>query len=140
MRILAAFVLAFFLTTASHAESPAASDQKAIEQVISDQLAAFAADNGPNAFEFAAPIIKGMFGGPDNFMAMVKKGYQPIYRNKSHEFGEFTVDATGRPAQHVTITSANGKSYSAVYTMEQQPDGHWKISGCYLAEIPSVDA
>ncbi len=134
LTLLFALMLSLYAPTASNAQTP---DQQAIEQVIRQQLQAFAADNGAEAFDYAAPLIQNMFGDPDNFIAMVKKGYPPVYRNKSYTFEKLATDSAGRPAQHVTIVTADGKTYTAVYTMEQQPDGSWKISGCYLAQITS---
>ena len=70
-------------------------------------------------------------------MSMVRQGYQPVYRQKSFTFGEIT-DNDGRLIQHVTIVDANGKLWTALYTMQKQPDGTWKISGCALVEVPAV--
>ncbi len=140
MRKLFVVVLSLFLSLAVQAETPTAADQKSIESVISSQLSAFAADNGPGAYEYAAPIVKGVFPNHETFMTMVKKGYQPVYRNKSHNFGEFFTDNLGRPAQRVVITATDGKRYEAVYSMEKQPDGSWKIAGCYLIQIAGLDA
>jgi hypothetical protein len=140
MRIFLAAVVAVVLNVTAWGQTLPDADKQAIEQVISGQLQAFAADNGSGAFAFAAPLVKGIFPDPDAFMTMVKKGYQPVYRNKAHSFGESFLDNMGRPAQRVTITATDGKRYEAVYTMEHQPDGSWKIAGCYLIEIPAVDA
>ena len=35
---------------------------------------------------------------------------------------------------------SGGKRYEAVYAMQQQPDGSWKIAGVQMVEIPGVDA
>jgi len=108
-------------------------------QIISEQIAAFNADDGNKAWSFAAPLIKQLFPTPDVFMSMVKKGYQPVYRQQSFQFGEVT-ETAGRPTQHVTIVDVNGKVWTALYTMERQPDGTWKISGCILVQMPGVGA
>jgi hypothetical protein len=138
-RLFAVFVLIICSVLPLKAQEVAPGDRVAIENTISQQLQAFAAENGAAAFEFAAPIIKQSFGTPENFMAMVKRGYEPVYRNKSHQFGALEISQLG-PAQHVTLLSADGRQYEAVYTMQLQPDGTWKISGCYLKEVPGVGA
>lgn len=38
------------------------------------------------------------------------------------------------------LTALDGKRYEALYTMERQPDGAWKIAGCVLIAIPGLDA
>jgi hypothetical protein len=55
----------------------------------------------------------------------------PVYRHKSFEFGEARV-ADGTIAQRVHIIDANGEAWEALYTLEQQPDGSLKITGCSL--------
>jgi ketosteroid isomerase-like protein len=40
----------------------------------------------------------------------------------------------------MTVVGPDGKSYTALYSMEKQPDGTWRISGCTLLEIPGLDA
>jgi hypothetical protein len=140
MRILIAAILSVFLLVPAFAQAPSDTDKAAIEAVIDGQLKAFAADNGAGAYEFAAPIIKGVFPDAETFMSMVKRGYEPVYRNKTYSFGETFQDNQGRPAQRVVITAADGKRYEAVYSMEKQPDGSWKIAGCYLIKIQDLDA
>ena len=134
--IVSALLFVFLLAPAS-AET---ADQSAFQAVISGQLEAFKKDDGQTAYSFAAPIVKGIFPSAEIFMGMVKRGYEPIYKNTKYVFGDLATDSLGRPAQHVIITATNGKRYEAVYAMQQQPDGSWKIAGVQMVEIPGVDA
>jgi hypothetical protein len=140
MRHFFAALICLFLAAPAAAEAPTPQEQAAFQAIIDGQLKAFAADNGPGAYEFAAPMIKGMFPDPEMFMSMVKRGYEPVYRNQSYAFGEAFEDPMGRPAQRVIITAMDGKRYEAVYTMQLQGDGTWKIAGCYLVKVPELDA
>ncbi len=70
---------------------------------------------------------------------MVKKGYQPIDRNKGHLFSEATSDSPGRTAQRVILRGLDGKSYEARYYMEKQPDGSWKIAGVAMVPRPGTE-
>jgi uncharacterized protein DUF4864 len=117
-------------------------DQEAQEfqRVITSQLNAFNADDGAAAYVFAAPTIKQMFPSPEIFMSMVKKGYPPVYRRQSYSFGRIGNEMGGAPTQHVIIVDQNGKSWIALYAMQRQPDGSWKIIGCQLVEAPGADA
>jgi Domain of unknown function (DUF4864) len=72
-----------------------------------------------------------MFRQPDIFMYMVQNNYPPVYRHKSFEFGEARA-ADGQIAQRVHIIDADGEAWEALYTLEQQPDGSLKITGCSL--------
>jgi hypothetical protein len=132
--------LALAVTTAGlRAQGASETDMALFRQIISEQIAAFNADDGARAWSYAAPSIKQIFPTPEVFMSMVKNGYQPVYRQQSFTFGEVT-EAQGRLIQHVTIIDTNGKVWTALYSMQKQPDGSWKISGCTLVQMPGAGA
>jgi Domain of unknown function (DUF4864) len=64
-------------------------------------------------------------------MTMVQSAYAPVYRHRIFEFGEARTEA-GWIAQRVHIIDANGEAWEALYTLEQQADGSFKITGCTL--------
>jgi hypothetical protein len=109
----------------------AGDDVAAAQNVIRSQEQALAHDDAAAAYSYAAPEIRGLFPQADIFMSMVQRGYAPVYRHKSFEFGESRV-ADGKIAQQVHIIDANGEPWEALYTLEQQPDGSLKITGCQL--------
>jgi hypothetical protein len=109
----------------------AADDVAAAQNVIRSQEQAFSRDDPAAAYSHAAPAIQGIFPDPETFMAMVRNSYAPVYRHKSFEFGEARV-ADGKIAQRVHIIDAEGVPWEALYTLELQPDGSVKISGCVL--------
>ena len=67
-------------------------------------------------------------------MAMVRIGYEPVYRPREVEFHEIAV-LEGAPTQEVLLVDRNGIAYLAYYLMQQQPDGRWLINGCVLRRI-----
>jgi hypothetical protein len=107
------------------------SDQDAIRDVIQSQVDAFRRDDGETAFGFASPNIRGLFGNSEIFMDMVRQGYQPVYRPRVFEFREI-VTLHGRVTQKVHVIGPDGRPVTAFYPMAQQPDGSWRIEGCYL--------
>ncbi|WP_375411624.1 DUF4864 domain-containing protein [uncultured Bradyrhizobium sp.] len=112
--------------------APCAADDIATAQgVIRSQEQAFGRDDFATAYSYAAPAIQGLFPDTGAFTAMVQKSYAPVLRHKSFEFGEARV-ADGRIAQRVHIVDADGVPWEALYTLEQQPDGSLKITGCML--------
>ena len=112
--------------------APASADDVATAQsVIRSQEQALGHDDAAAAYSYAAPTIRQLFPQADIFMFMVQNSYAPIYRHKSFEFGEARA-ADGRIAQRVHIVDANGEAWEALYTLEQQPDGSLKITGCSL--------
>lgn len=119
------------LTIALHAVPALAGDVTAAQSVIRAQEQAFARNDAAAAYSHAAPAIKEIFPAPDIFMSMVQNGYAPVYRHKSFEFGESKSDGNWI-AQRVHIVDANGEAWEALYTLEQQADGSYKITGCSL--------
>jgi hypothetical protein len=109
----------------------AADDVAAAQSVIRSQEQAFSRDDFAAAYSHAAPAIQGIFPDAETFMAMVRNSYAPVYRHKSFEFGEART-ADGKIAQRVHILDADGVPWEALYTLELQPDGSLKITGCML--------
>ncbi len=130
LRFLALLGVMFSLALPAAAQvSP--SDQTAIRDVIEGQLEAFRRDDGDAAFGYAAPSIRNMFGSSETFMDMVRQGYRPVYRPRVFEFREI-VTLHGMVTQKVHVIGPDGRPVTAFYPMTQQPDGSWRIEGCYL--------
>ena len=108
-----------------------ADDVTTAQGVIRAQEQAFVHDDATAAYSYAAPAIKQLFPAPDIFMSMVQNGYAPVYRHKSFEFGDSRTEGSAI-AQRVHIIDANGEAWEALYTLEQQADGSYKITGCSL--------
>lgn len=116
---------------ADDAATVSAADHRAIEQVIASQLDAFKNDAADRAFSFASPNIQAMFGDAPRFMAMVREAYAPVFRPRSFDF-ERLVTMDDRIVQRVGLIGPDGKAVLALYTMEREPDGTWRIDGCVL--------
>jgi hypothetical protein len=129
-RMRALVLLAALLLTLA-APARAADDVATAQGIIRSQMEALGRDDAAAAYSYAAPGIKDMFPQADIFLGMVQRSYAPIYRHKSFEFGEGRA-ADGKIAQQVHIVDADGLPWEALYTLEQQPDGSLKISGCVL--------
>ena len=112
----------------------AADDVAAAQRIISSQAEALARDDAVTAYSFAAPDIQSIFPDPDSFMDMVRNAYAPIYRHRSFEFTESNM-SDGTIEQKVRIVDADGVPWDALYTLEPQPDGSLKISGCMLLKV-----
>ncbi|MBZ9819821.1 DUF4864 domain-containing protein [Mesorhizobium sp. CA4] len=111
---------------------------KAAQTVIDSQLKAFIADDGATAYSFAAPNVKQIFPSVDTFMNMVTNGYAPVRKPQSYYFGKAEQSGPGSIVQQVLIVGPDGKDYEAVYTLQRQADGSFKITGCSLRGSTSV--
>ena len=130
-QILTAFLLAFSLVASGL--SARADDTVEFRRIIEAQIAAFQAEDGQAAYQYASPNIQSIFPNPEMFMGMVEKGYPQIWRPKSVRFGGVG-DELGGPTQKVLIIDQAGKLWSVFYLMQRQPDTSWKINGVRVME------
>ncbi len=135
-----ALLIVLGLAGPAAAQTVSDSDQAAFRNIISSQIEAFRSGDGGKAFSFASPALNRQFGSSELFMEMVRRGYQPVIDPQSFAFGPVTTELNGRPTQVVTIVDKAGKSWTALYAFERQPDGTWRISGVTLKELEGVDA
>lgn len=117
----------------ARAEDMSSADQETIRGMISNQIQAFQKDDGAAAYGYASPTIQGLFPNSDQFMAMVRKSYQPVYRPQSITFGQL-LDSPYGPMQKVFLVGPDGRNWVALYSLQRQPDGTWRINGCTLVE------
>lgn len=115
-------------------------ERAAARQVITGQIEAFGRDDATAAYGFAAPAIQRLFPDREGFMAMVRQGYAPVYRPRRFEFGAVEEPGAGTLSQTVTLQDSAGADWVALYTLERQADGSWKITGCRLLRAPGESA
>lgn len=129
---LVTILLGFAIAVATGARADVSSgDSDSIRAIIQSQISAFQRDDGMAAYSYASPTIQGLFPSPDRFMTMVRNGYAPVYRPRSFAFGA-VVETPSGPVQRVYLTGPDGRNWVALYTLQKQPDGSWKINGCQL--------
>ena len=132
---LLALTMTVFLGGTALADEPR---NLTIEGVIQNQITALQADDFGTAFTFASPNIKGMFGTPENFGAMVAQGYPMVYRPDAVRMMELRRVA-GNLWQRVMITDQTGKTHLLDYMMIETPDG-WQINAVQLLPQAGVGA
>jgi len=136
MRLPVFLVMALLIsaTPPARAEDDTVSsgDRAAIHEIITQQMAAFARDDGDAAFAFASPGIQSQFASSDNFMRMVRQAYPAVYRPRSVSFGA-TRQVNGSTVQEVDLVGPDGNGARAFYIMERESDGRWRINGVELA-------
>ncbi|WP_374398079.1 DUF4864 domain-containing protein [Tabrizicola sp.] len=117
---------------------PAAAQEEPIRNTIQSQIEAFRADDFARAFTFASPTIKGMFGTPENFGAMVKQGYPMVYRPAEVQMMELR-EVAGALWQRVRITDQAGAGWYLDYMMVETAEG-WQINAVQILPAPDVGA
>jgi hypothetical protein len=117
---------------------PAAAQEAPIQETIQRQIEAFQTDDFARAFTFASPTIKGMFGTPENFGAMVKNGYPMVYRPADVQMMELR-EVAGNLWQRVRITDQAGAGWYLDYMMVETAEG-WQINAVQILPAPDVGA
>ncbi len=112
-----------------------AANQGYIRNVIESQINAFLRDDGIEAFSYAAPAIQRRFQTPETFMEMVQTSFTPVYRPREVEVLDLK-SRNGQVVQEVLLVGPDGRPVLALYTMEQQADGRWRIAGVVLVNLP----
>ncbi len=137
MRLIRAFLVAIatILSTMAFAGD---AEVKAAQGTIEAQLKAFQAGDGERAYSYAAPNIKRIFPTVEIFMGMVESGYQPVRNPRNFSFGKVQEMGPNSIVQQVMILGPDGKDYEAVYTLELQPDGTYRITGVSLKASNSL--
>lgn len=102
----------------------------AIQSTIQNQITALQADDFAMAFTFASPMIKGLFGTPQNFGAMVRRGYPMVHRPAAVQMLGLR-EVEGRLWQRVMITDQSGATHHLDYQMIEGPEG-WQINAVQL--------
>jgi len=133
LALLAAFLLGTETTVL--AAEITDEDVVSIRTVISAQLDAFAHDDAPRAFSYATDGIRELFGTADMFIEMVRTQYPVVYRPRSVRF-EKPLIADGQVLQPVKMTDGAGRIWIAVYPMQRNASGTWRIDGCQLHPLP----
>lgn len=130
--LVAVGTLAMTLVGAHLPFGHARADDNAARAIITEQLESFLARDFERAYGYASEDIKRIFPTLERFMSMVESGYLPVLRPGNYAFGRTEQMADGRIVQEVLIRAPDGSDWTAVYFMEQQADGSWKVDGVNL--------
>lgn len=135
------FLLAVIAAPWSHgralAEEIDATDAQAIREAVQLQLNAFSQDNAAAAFELATTSVRTLFGDADSLLQVIKRHYPPVYRHRDAVFSMPEI-VSGHALQLVRLTDTDNLVWVAIYVMQQETDGSWRIDGCKLVKTNSV--
>jgi hypothetical protein len=109
-----------------------AADWDTIRGVVTAQREALVAGDGERAFAFATPALRRQYRSAEAFMRMVHSGYQALVDARYVELLDGAV-IEGSTIQPLRLVMPDGTVLVALYTMERQRDGAWRIAGCVIA-------
>ena len=114
------------------------SAKPAITGTIQSQMDALMNDDFKQAFSYASPMIKQMFGTPEIFGSMVARGYPMVHRPSDIRFLELR-EIAGALYQKVQVRDAAGQIHILDYQMIQGENG-WQINGVQLLKAAGLSA
>lgn len=117
----------------AQADTLTPADEKIIRAVVNGQLAALAKDDAKKAFSYAAPSVREAVGSAADFLTMVRRDYPVVYRPASVAFLK-PERKDDEVVQRVQMTDASGNAWLAIYSLHQQKNKSWRITGCAVVE------
>ncbi|OGB26419.1 MAG: hypothetical protein A3I66_00950 [Burkholderiales bacterium RIFCSPLOWO2_02_FULL_57_36] len=135
--LLAGLALSWSGAAAAAADEITQEDRVAIRSVVQSQLEALADDDAEAAFAQATADTRSRLGNSDTFLQIIKQQFAPIYRHQRAIFSAPEVIG-GHMVQVVRLTDSDSSVWLAIYQMQRESDGKWKIAGCGLIETTTV--
>ena len=126
--------LAATLAFAQPAAGPthSAAEWAEVRAVVTAQRDALVAGDGERAFGYATPAVRRRYGDAQAYMRMAREGYRPLFDARYVELLDGAV-IEGATIQPLRLVMPDGGVQVALYEVERQRDGSWRIAGCVIA-------
>jgi hypothetical protein len=131
------FALGMPVSGVAAAAPVSAVDARSIQAVVKSHITALSQDDAEQVFESATSATQVEFGSPEDFLQLIKQEYRPIYQSRHAIFASPEV-IDGDTIQVVNVTDDSDHVWVALFRMERDTDGRWKIDGCQLIQTSSV--
>ena len=129
---LAAMLLCFPLAAARAEATLPDAEWTAIKAIIAGAARRVEGRRRQEGVRVRGAGIRQQFGDAANFLTMVRTAYGALIAARYTEFLEGAL-IDGSVIQPLRLVAPDNSVRVALYTMQKQPDGRWKISGCVLA-------
>ena len=121
-----------FVHQVADAPDAAPVDWTAIQQIIGEQLAALRRGDATRAFSYASTGIRDQFDDATTFLSMVRQRYGVLLTARYTEFLEGAV-IDGHTLQPLRLVMNDDTVLVAIYEMQRDERGGWRIAGCFIA-------
>ena len=123
----------YLLRTADAADpSLAPAEWSSIKRIIGDQLAALRNGDATRAFSYASTGIRDQFDDATTFLLMVQQRYGVLLTARYTEFLDGAV-IDGHTIQPLRLVMNDDTVLVALYEMQRDEGGGWRIAGCVIA-------
>jgi len=134
--VVLCIAMAATLAVAQRESAPASThapeEWEKIRAVVSAQRDALVAGDGERAFAQATPGLRRRYRTAAAFMRMASEGYRPLVDARYVEFLEGAI-IEGSTIQPLRLVMPDGGVLVALYEMQRQRDGSWRIAACVIA-------
>ncbi|MBI1891492.1 MAG: DUF4864 domain-containing protein [Burkholderiales bacterium] len=113
------------------------SEVTAIQKTVRQQIDALANDDALGAFALTSTDTRTRIGTPDDFLRLIKEEYDPVYRHRLALYSPPQI-VNGKTYQLVRLTDLDSRVWIAIYLLDRDEVGDWKIEGCQLVETTTV--
>jgi len=107
-------------------------DWTSIQRIIDEQLEALRSGDATRAFAYASTGIRDQFDDATTFMSMVRQRYGVLLTARYTEFLEGAV-IDGHTLQPLRLVMNDDTVLVAIYEMQRDERGGWRIAGCVIA-------
>lgn len=114
-----------------------AADVEAIHQAVQRQLDALKKGDAAGAFALTTDDTRNRLGTPDKFLQVIKEQYDPVYRHRLAMLSTIHV-INGKVYQLVRLTDQESHVWVAIYAVNKDKQGAWKIDGCELFQTKTI--
>ncbi|HKP65857.1 MAG TPA: DUF4864 domain-containing protein [Casimicrobiaceae bacterium] len=121
-----------FVRHVADAADPEVVDWPAIQRIIDEQLAALRRGDATRAFAYASTGIRDQFDDATTFLSMVRQRYGVLLTARYTEFLEGAV-IDGHTLQPLRLVMNDDTVLVAIYEMQRDERGGWRIAGCFIA-------
>jgi hypothetical protein len=123
----------YFLRAADASDASLdAAEWSAIKRIIGDQLVALRSGDATRAFSYASTGIRDQFDDATTFLLMVRQRYGVLLTARYTEFLEGAV-IDGHTIQPLRLVMNDDTVLVALYEMQRDERGGWRIAGCVIA-------
>ncbi len=141
MGVLRALALVLMLAVPAHADESDTPDARraAAHALLAEHLHALARDDAATAYAHLAPNLQAIFPTPGEFLDIVRSRFAPVYQPKRFEFRE-GFETGDHMVVPVYLVGRHDGTALAIYGLQRQENGDWRITACNLAGAPPLDS
>ncbi len=112
-------------------------DSRRIRRLVRDQLSAFREGDSGKAFGLCTEAIRETFGSAAQLTDTIQRNYPALVDPRQVLFGDYIITPDGL-AVLLQLVGRDLVSRDALYLVQRDLGGIWRINGCMMAPEPAI--